>query len=185
MPTAAAIESAKMTLLKRLAEHRNVYVARGAAARLLPAAVCGPDPEYRDQLRRTSLEMFDIEGLNQALETGSWDDIPFNLAVSAYWLGVSAYLQKLYPEGHAWMALVDKFTLRIMKDYPIYSMEAVEYRWSALLTRAQYLVFEARERAGQAREALNFLVASTSDTVYGPRQENVQKAQEILDQLNF
>jgi L-rhamnose mutarotase len=178
----AEIETTRTRFLHGLMAHRNPWLAGGAAGRLLPHAVLNRDEASLVELRRYFAGTLPREAMTAALQQGvGWDSIPFHLGPTAFWLAIDAYARGQHQEGHAWCDLVELFTDRLARDYPIYASQTLHLRGEARVHRANDLAAIGEWEV--ARHWLRLVIDSAGDRVLGASADQVARAEALLGRL--
>lgn len=177
-PDNSEVESTRNRFLRDLTEHPNPMLAGGAAGRLLPHAVLARDEEMLIRLRQLYAERGTPQSFIARLQQGAgWNEIPFNLGPTAFWLAVDAYSTGRSAEGHAWCDLIEVCADRLVTDYPIYASQTLHLRNESRLHRAHNLA-----AAGEWNAALHWvdaLIGSAGDRTLGASTDQIERAQAL------
>lgn len=179
-PTQDEIEKTRDDFLCRLLEHPNEHVAMGAVARLLPEAVGLQKQPLLGKLRtRLAKPHLDPVRLLAILNDpdSSWDDIPFHLPTTGFWMAADASAHSDLEKGLAWLDVVDAFAERLWKDHPHLAQQSVDYLWEGRLLRANMLIVAA-EKCTQT------VADSAPDHLRRARPDQLQRAQDLLLRLS-
>ena len=177
LPDQQEVEAARDLLLHRLCGHPNPRVAGGAASRLLALASPRQETALVATLRARFAAEIDPRAMLARLRTEAdvWEHVPFHLAATCYWMGYGAFQEQNYPEALAWLDVSEAAATRLARDLPPYSMQAMDYHWSARLHRA-HILFVTGDHEG-AENCLNAVIAAAADNVGGPRAVFVTAAE--------
>jgi hypothetical protein len=183
MPGDAEIDRTRDEILCGLMTHPNRAIAGGAAARLLPQAVLANDQATLAPLRDKFTSVIQPDAMIEAIRRGAdWQEIPFHLVPTAFWLAADAFRASRSPEGQLWCDVVEVFTDRLTADFPPYATMALIFRGEARLQRAHNLA-----AGGNSEEAIKWLrivIDSADDRAYGATADQVAKASELLKALS-
>ena len=183
MPSDAEIDKARDEILRGLTTHPNQAISGGAAARLLPHAVLANNEATLAPLREKFTDAIQPDAMIQAIRGGaSWQEIPFHLVPTAFWLAADAFRAGNGPEGQLWCDVVEAFTDRLTADFPQYATMAVVFRGEARVQRAHNLA-----AAGNKSDAIRWLrvvIESANDSSFGATADQVTKASELLNALS-
>ena len=175
------IRLAETLLLEHLLRHPNPQVAGGGASRLLPVAITKRDELLLPELRRRLLYEPVCDHLISLLQANAWDDIPFHLGPTCYWLAFDALSSGRPASALQLLAVCQIFADTIAETYPEMAMTPLEYKWSALLLRAHILASTGDSMA--ARDALDAIITSRADLRNGARQIHIEQAELRLREL--
>ena len=180
-PSERTIGLAEQVLLENLIRHPNRFVAEGGVSRILPIAVTNKNDALMADLRARLPYESQVDAYLKRIADRSWDDLPFHLGPSCYWLALHAFISGR-PDGA--LSLLDvtvAFADLIAGDYPELAMTSVEFKWAAFLLKGNIL--SSQTRGDAAKAALNEILASRSDAMYGARTLYIDQAQAALSAL--
>jgi hypothetical protein len=179
MPSDGEINRARDEILRALTTHPIPAISGGAAARLLPNAVLANDEAALAPLRDKFTGTIRPEAMIRAIQGGaSWQEIPFHLVPTAFWLAADAFRASRNPEGQLWCDVVEAFTDRLIADFPHYATLALVFRGEARVQRAHNLA--AGGNRGEAIKWLRIVIESSTDSAFGATIDQVAKARELL-----
>jgi hypothetical protein len=173
-PAQRTVRLGELLLLEHLLRHPHPQVREGGASRLLPFAVSTGNAPLMVELRRIFGYLHRTDHFLALVRQGSWDDIPYHLGGSCYWLAVDRFAAGAAAEALALLDVSVQFANRIAEDAPHIALTPLEYKWSALLFRAHILANTGRPV--EARSALQLIIASRCDVQNGPRQMFLDEA---------
>ncbi len=141
LPAQAEVAAGADAFLHRLMEHPNSMVAAGAAAGLLHNAAHADRPAEVARLQaRLGAVLHRPTLLAQLRSPDPWQELPFHIPVTCYYLAMNALRAADRDEGFAWLDVVDAATARIRADgVGPYTVRALDYGWAARLLRADAL----------------------------------------------
>jgi hypothetical protein len=168
-------------LLEHMLRHPHPHIRSGGAARLLPFAVTTANEPMLAELRSRFAYGGRTGQFLAQLRESAWDDIPYHLGSTCYWLAVDAFSRGLGGEAMALLEVTLRFADRIAEDSPSLALTPLEYKWSALLFRAHILASSGH--ADAARSTLQMILSSRCDPRNGPRAGFIQQAQTHLAAL--
>ena len=84
----------------------------------------------------------------KTIEARKWDDLPFHLGVSCYWLAYDAMAAGRLPGALALLEIVRAFGDLIVADYPQFAMTSLDFKWAAVILKAHILGARGPSRRG-------------------------------------
>jgi hypothetical protein len=180
-PTERTVKLAEQVFLEELKRHPNPLVAGGGASRMLNRAVLNGNGPLTAELARHFPYEAQSASILETVRNGAWDDLPFHLGPTCYWLATVALQNGRFSNGMALLEITKAFADAMARDYPSLAMTSIDYKWAALL-------MESRARAGHgdmpgAKAALNKILDSKSDSSQGARADYVSQAEANLGVL--
>lgn len=180
-PSERTIKLAEHLFLENLMRHPNALVASGAASRLLHVAVLNDNGPLMAELHsRFPYEQSATEIL-AAVRSRSWDDLPFHLGQTCYWLAYAASRHGRYASALALLRISTTFGDLMAQDYPPMAMAALDYKWAAMLLESHVRVAQGRVDAAEAPH--HTIIESRSDTKQGARATYILQAENALAAL--
>lgn len=180
-PSERTIKLAEHVFLENLLRHPNQLVASGGASRLLPTAVINNNAPLTAQL----VAFFPYEeksaDILAKVAARSWDDLPFHLGPTCYWLAYNALREGRVDGALALLQISKAFADVIADDYPTLAMTALEFKWAALLLESQTLA--AQGKAAAAEAPLRAILDSKSNAKHGARALYIRQAETDLKTL--
>jgi len=180
-PSERLIRLTEQVFLEDLKRHPNPIVASGGASRLLPMAVVNNNTPLVAEI----VARFDYEeragALREAVRARSWDDLPYHLGQTCYWLAYIALQGGRFESATRLLDITKAFAEAIAEDYPLLALASIEYKWSALLLESYILVAQG-DLAG-AEGPLRAILDSRSDTSQGARAMHLRQAEIDLEAL--
>ena len=177
-PNERMIKVTEQLFLENMRRHPNPMVSAGGASRLLPVAVCSGNAPLMSELRgRLSYEA-DCAKWLKAIDGRQWDDLPFHLSVTCYWLAYDAMAAGRLSGALALLDVVRAFGDLIVADYPQFAMTSLEFKWAAVILKAYILAQD--DRLAEAEVTLQSIIASTSNPRTRARAGHVAQAEAEL-----
>lgn len=168
-------------LLEHLLRHPEPMVAEGAASRLLPEAVLTDNaPLIATLAARFDYER-DVATLLERIARRAWDELPFHLGPTCYWLAADALAKGRIDGALALLKVPPRFADLIVADYPHLAMSALEFKWAAVLLEANLLRHIGSYAA--AERALQSILDSQTDASAGAGAAHRATAQRELEAL--
>jgi len=180
-PSERSVKLAERVFLEDLKRHSNPLVAAGGASRLLPTAVLDNNSPLTAEL----VSHFPYEErapeILEAVRNRSWDDLPFHLGPTCYWLAYIAVQAGRFENAIRLLEITKAFGEAMARDYPSLAMTSIDFKWSGLLLQS-YARAAQGDMAG-AEGALRAVLASKSDVSQGAGPMRLRQAELDLKAL--
>ena len=180
-PSERTIKLAEHVFLENLIRHPNPLIAAGGASRLLPVAVINNNALLTAKLASFfAYEQKAVEILAN-VRSRSWDDLPFHLGTTCYWLAYNALKNGRFDSALALLQISKTFADVVAEDYPPHAMTALEYKWAAMLLESYTLAAQGDFTAAEG--PLHAILESKSDAKQGARVVHMRQAELDLKAL--
>ncbi len=177
-PSDRMVHLADMLLLENLMRHPHPQVREGGAARLLPFAVTTGNAPLLAEVRRILAYADSTANLLSRLRARAWDDIPYHLGPTCYWLAVATFAEGRAQQAQELLDVTIDFADAIAEDAPERALTPLEFKWAALIYRAH--ICRSAGREADARLALRLVLASRADPQNGARSAYLDQAEQAL-----
>lgn len=180
-PGEREVKLAEHLFLEHLLRHPNPLVSSGGASRLLPSAILNNDAPQLARLSRHLPFEQNSAGILASVRGRCWDDIPFHLGQTCYWLAYQATKEGRRAAGLALLQITEAFADAIAENYPHMAMTQLEYKWAAMFMESHILA--ARGEFAEAAAPLRNILESGSNPLHGARVQHLRRAEAELAAL--
>jgi hypothetical protein len=181
VPNERTIKLAETVFLENLKRHANPLVAGGGASRLLPMAVMNKNAELITELAALFPYEYNTGELLEKIRTGAWDDLPFHMGTTCYWLAYSALQGGRSENALSLLRVTVAFADALVEYLPGHAQSSLEYKWAALLLES--FIFAGQAKLAEAEAPLVVILGSKSDAKQGARDTYLDQAEAALKAL--
>ncbi len=175
LPSERTIKLAEQLFLENLMRHPDALVASGGASRLMHVAVSNDNaPLTAHLVGYFPYEQAAAEVL-AAVRSRSWNDLPFHLGQTCYWLAYSAVKDGRYEGALALLQITKTFADVIAEDFPGFALTPLDYKWAAMLLESHVLASQGSVQAAEG--PLRAIIESKSDPMQGARTTYIVQAE--------